>query len=197
MNSSQPQSLSPSYFEKMYRANPDPWQFETSEYEAEKYAATIATLPNSRYRSALEIGGSIGVLTEKLADRCDALLSIDVSETAQSKAIQRCQHLPQAYFQIMQVPQQFPDESFDLILVSEVGYYLSLQDLHKTQAHILDHLELGGHLLLVHWILYAQDYPLSGDDVHESFLKLSPKPLRHVIGQREEQYRLDLFERVN
>ncbi len=197
MNSPQPQSLPPSYFEKMYRANPDPWQFETSEYEAKKYAATIATLPNPRYRSALEIGGSIGVLTEKLGDRCDALLSIDVSETAQSKAIQRCQHLPQIRFQIMQVPQQFPDESFDLILVSEVGYYLSLQDLHKTQAHILKHLELGGHLLLVHWTLYAQDYPLSGDDVHESFLSLSPKPLRHVVSHREEQYRLDLFERVN
>lgn len=197
MNSSQPQSLPPSYFEKMYRENPDPWQFETSEYEAKKYAATIATLSNPRYRSALEIGGSIGVLTEKLAGRCDNLLSIDVSETAQAKAIQRCQHLPQVRFQIMQVPQQFPDASFDLILVSEVGYYLSLPDLQKAQAHILNHLELGGHLLLVHWTLYARDYPLSGDDVHKSFLQLSPKPLHHVIGQREEQYRLDLFERVN
>lgn len=197
MNSPQSQSLPPGYFEKMYRENPDPWQFETSEYEAKKYAATIATLPNFCYRSALEIGGSIGVLTEKLADRCNDLLSIDVSETAQAKAIQRCQHLPQVRFQIMQVPQQFPKESFDLILVSEVGYYLSLQDLHKTQSHILNHLEVGGHLLLVHWTLYARDYPLSGDDVHESFLKMSPKPLHHVIGQREEQYRLDLFERVN
>jgi len=197
MNPLQPQSLPPSYFEEMYRANSDPWQFETSEYESKKYAATIATLPNSLYRSAFEIGGSIGVLTEKLADRCDALLSVDVSETAQSKAIKRCQNLPQVCFQIMQIPQQFPDESFDLIVVSEVGYYLSLQDLHQTQAHILKGLELGGHLLLVHWTLYAQDYPLSGDDVHESFLKLSPQPLHHIIGQREEQYRLDLFERVN
>jgi len=197
MNPLQPQSLPPSYFEEMYRANSDPWQFETSEYESKKYATTIATLPNSLYRSAFEIGGSIGVLTEKLADRCDALLSVDVSETAQSKAIERCQNLPQVRFQIMQIPQQFPDESFDLIVVSEVGYYLSLQDLHQTQAHILKGLELGGHLLLVHWTLYAQDYPLSGDDVHESFLKLSPQPLHHIIGQREEQYRLDLFERVN
>ncbi|MBW4517670.1 MAG: nodulation S family protein [Timaviella obliquedivisa GSE-PSE-MK23-08B] len=197
MNPSQPQSLPPSYFEKMYRENPDPWQFETSEYERKKYATTIATLPKSRYRSAFEIGGSIGVLTEKLADRCDALLSIDVSETAQAKAIQRCQNFPQVRFQIMQVPQQFPDESFDLILVSEVGYYLSWQDLHQTQTHILNHLQVGGNLLLIHWTLYAEDYPLSGDDVHESFLNLSPQPLQHVVGQREEQYRLDLFERVS
>jgi len=197
MNSQQPQSLPPIYFEKMYRADPDPWQFETSEYEAKKYNATIAALPHSHYRSAFEIGGSIGVLTEKLAERCHALLSVDVSETAQAKAIQRCQNLSQVCFQIMQIPQQFPDELFDLILISEVGYYLSWQDLYQTQAHILNHLELSGHLLIVHWTLYAQDYPLSGDDVHNSFLELSPKPLRHIVGRREEQYRLDLFERVS
>jgi predicted TPR repeat methyltransferase len=191
------QSLPPSYFEEIYRENPDPWQFETSEYEAKKYAATIAALPKSRYRSAFEIGGSIGVLTQQLAPRCESLLSIDVSQAAQAKAIQRCQHLPQVCFEIMQIPQQFPDRLFDFILISEVGYYLSSQDLQKTQAQILNHLEIGGHLLLVHWTLYARDYPLSGDDVHDSFLALSPAPLRHLKGQREAQYRLDLFERVS
>jgi predicted TPR repeat methyltransferase len=194
MNS--PQSLPPSYFENLYQENPDPWQFETSSYEAEKYKATIAALPQSRYRSAFEIGGSIGVLTERLAQQCDRLLSVDVSQTAQIKAIQRCQHLPQVCFQIMQVPQQFPEELFDLILVSEVGYYLSWQDLQTTQSHILAHLKPSGHLLLVHWTL-EQNYPLTGDDVHESFLSLSPRALRHLFGQREERYRLDLFERVS
>lgn len=77
-------SVPPSYFEELYRADPDPWQFATSSYEAQKYAVTLAALPKQRYRSALEIGGSIGILTEKLAAHCDALLSIDVSETAQA-----------------------------------------------------------------------------------------------------------------
>jgi predicted TPR repeat methyltransferase len=193
MNSSE--SLPPSYFENLYQENPDPWQFETSAYEAEKYEATIAALPNSCYHSAFEIGGSIGVLTEKLAHRCDRLLSVDVSETAQAWAIQRCQNISQVRFQIMQIPQQFPEELFDLILVSEVGYYLSWQDLQITQARILKSLEPGGHLLLIHWTL-EQNYPLKGDEVHESFLKLSPDPLHHLTTQREEKYRLDLFERV-
>ncbi|MBI4782929.1 MAG: methyltransferase domain-containing protein [Oscillatoriophycideae cyanobacterium NC_groundwater_1537_Pr4_S-0.65um_50_18] len=197
-SSSQPssQSLPPSYFEKIYGENPDPWQFETSEYEAKKYAATIAALPKPLYRSAFEMGGSIGVLTHQLGDRCEKLLSVDVSQIAQAKAIQRCQNQPQVRFEIMQIPQQFPEEQFDLILVSEVGYYLSLEDLHKTQTLILNHLEPGGHLLLVHWTLYARDYPLSGDDVHDSFLSLSPQPLQHLAGQREAEYRLDLFQRV-
>ncbi len=66
----------------------------------------------------------------------------------------------------------------------------------KAQECILEHLEPGGHLLLVHWTLYAKDYPLSGDEVHDSFFKLVPTHLRHLKGQREEQYRFDVFERV-
>ncbi|MEH2289823.1 class I SAM-dependent DNA methyltransferase [Nostoc sp.] len=196
MNPLQSDSLPPSYFDKLYSENIDPWRFETSEYEANKYAATIAALPKERYRSAFEMGGSIGVLTEKLQKRCDSLLSIDVSTIAQDKAIKRCQHLSNVKFQIMRVPEQYPDEMFDLTLISEVGYYLSWEDLKKSQQYILEHLEPGGHLLLVHWTLYARDYPLSGDEVHNSFFELTPNKLRHLKGQREEEYRLDLFERV-
>ncbi len=196
MNPLQSDSLPPSYFDQLYSEDPDPWKFETREYEANKYAATIAALPKERYRSAFEIGGSIGVLTEKLQKRCDSLLSVDVSKLAQNRAKERCQHLSNVKFQIMRVPEQYPDQIFDLTLVSEVGYYWSWKDLKKSQQCILEHLERGGHLLLVHWTLYARDYPLSGDEVHNSFFELTPNQLRHLKGQREEEYRLDLFERV-
>lgn len=196
MNQSQPQSLPPSYFNNLYSANPDPWEFETSEYEASKYAATVAALPKERYRSALEIGCSIGVLTAKLAERCDSLLCVDVSDLALNQAIRRCQALPHVRFQNLRVPETYPDNIFDLTLVSEVGYYWSWEDLKKAQQCIIEQLEPGGHLLLVHWTLYARDYPLSGDEVHDSFLEVTPSQLRHLKGQRQEQYRLDLFERV-
>ncbi len=189
-------SLPPSYFEDMYRDNPDPWDFETSDYEAKKYQTTLNSLPHNRYSNALEIGGSIGVLTALLAPRCDSLLSIDVSETAQQKAIARCQDLSQVRFKIAQVPQAYPEEMFDLTLLSEVGYYLSWDDLKKTQQLIIKHLHVGGHLLLIHWTLFAKDYPLTGDEVHDSFLQLTDTHLQHLKGLREERYRLDLFERV-
>jgi SAM-dependent methyltransferase len=196
MNPLQPNSLLPSYFDNLYQADPDPWRFETSDYEAAKYEATIAALPRSHYRSGFEIGGSIGVLTEKLANYCTALLSIDVSTLAQARAIERCRALPQVDFQIMRVPEEFPDRTFDLIVVSEVGYYWNRPDLERSRQGLLDRLEVGGHLLLVHWTLYAKDYPLSGDAVHEAFLELSPTPLRHRLEKREPQYRLDLFEHI-
>jgi SAM-dependent methyltransferase len=193
-----PQSLTPDYFDSLYTADSDPWKFETSDYEAEKYAATLAALPNSRYRSALEIGGSIGVLTEMLAQRCDSLLSIDVSAKAQQQAIDRCRSLSQVHFQIMGVPESYPDSQFDLTVLSEVGYYWCLEDLQKAQHLMLEHLEPGGHLLLVHWTPYEDYYdnPLSGDQVHESFLALPSSQIKHLKGDRAAQYRLDLFERV-
>ena len=85
---------------------------------------------------------------------------------------------------------------FDLTVVSEVGYYWCWEDLKKAQQCILKHLEPGGHLLLVHWTQYARDYPLNGDQVHDSFFDLTPTHLRHLKGKREEEYRLDVFERV-
>jgi protein-L-isoaspartate O-methyltransferase len=188
------QSLQPSFFEDLYQKNSDPWQFETSEYEAEKYATTIAALAQSKYDNAFEIGGSIGVLTAMLADHCDSLLSIDVSETAQQRAIKRCQDLKNVRFQIMQLPQEYPYEMFDLIMLSEVGYYFCWDDLDRVQQIIIDRLLPNGHLLLVHWTAKAASYPLTGDEVHESFLQLPN--LKHLKGLRRDKYRLDLLARI-
>ncbi|MBC7923585.1 MAG: methyltransferase domain-containing protein [Ferruginibacter sp.] len=189
------ESLSPGYFERLYTENPDPWGFETRAYEREKYATTLAALPRTTYHNALEIGCSIGVLTEQLAGRCGALRAVDVSETALQRARQRCARLPHVRLERRQLPGEFPTEQYDLILVSEVGYYWSAADLVRARQAITDGLRPGGHLLLVHWTPYVADYPLTGDAVHEAFLAV-PDQLRHQFGQRHATYRLDRFERT-
>src|SRR3954452_2130231 len=99
------ETLPQRFFDDIYAVAPDPWSFATSEYEREKYALTVAELPRQRYQSAFEIGCSIGVLTERLAERCDALLSVDVAERALQQAIERCAHLPQVRFACLQIPE--------------------------------------------------------------------------------------------
>jgi hypothetical protein len=94
----------------------------------------------------------------------------------------------------MQVPYEFPQEMFDLIVVSEVGYYLSLEDLQITKALILKSLKPQGDLILVHWTPKAKDYPLTGDEVHEVFL--DTEGLKHLEARREEEYRLDVWTRL-
>ncbi len=198
MNENQPNTLPPDYFDDVYRANDDPWQFASSPYERGKYAATLAALPRERYGQAFEIGGSIGVFTAQLAPRCGHLLSVDVSEAALSQARLRCAHLPQVEIKKMQVPNEFPEGQFDLILMSEVGYYLAPPDLARAADQMLAALPPGGQLLLVHWTPVVHDYPQTGDEVHEFFLaKAQPGgPLRHLLGQRQDKYRLDLLEKV-
>ncbi|WOD40234.1 class I SAM-dependent DNA methyltransferase [Nodosilinea sp. E11] len=189
------QSLAADFFDRLYQADPDPWRFETSDYEAAKYAATLAALPKPRYASAFEIGGSIGVLTEQLAHRCDALLSVDISALAQQRAQERCRHLPQVRLALMNVPEEYPDQRFDLVVLSEVGYYWCRADLHRAQQQIYQSLRPGGHLLLVHWLHEAPSYPLRGDDVHNAFQAFAKSRLTHLAGDRTADYRLDLYER--
>ncbi|MBC6992445.1 class I SAM-dependent DNA methyltransferase [Hymenobacter sp. BT491] len=198
MNKDQPNTLPPDYFAGVYQANADPWKFETSPYEHEKYATTLAALPRPRYGRAFEVGCSLGVLTEQLATRCDYLLAVDVAEAPLERARARCANLPQVEFRLMFLPNEFPDGSaFDLIMLSEVGYYWSLPDLERVATGLLDRLAPRSQLLLVHWTPVVHDYPLTGDEVHEFFLSQATVsgPLRHLHGQRYETYRLDLFEK--
>ena len=198
-NPDAPESLTARYFDDVYRANPDPWNFASSPYEAAKYAATLAALPRPRYAAAFEAGCSIGILTSQLAPRCGQLLSIDVSELALRAARERCAALENVRFEQRTLPGEFPAGPFDLIVVSEVGYYLAMPDLLKLRDLAVRQLAPAGHLLLVHWTPLVHDYPLTGDEVHETFLGVARAEhgsLRHVSARREEKYRLDLFERA-
>lgn len=190
-------TLPTTYFDDVYRANNDPWSFETSPYEQAKYEATLSALPRERYANAFEIGCSIGVLSERLAQRCDRLLAVDASELPLQAARVRLQPYSQVTVKQMSIPSEFPDDQFDLILMSEVGYYLAMDDLKRARQKMLDQLTNDGQLLLVHWTPFVPDYPLTGDQVHDEFLTSAGagKPLRHLLGQRTEKYRLDLFQR--
>jgi len=186
------------YFDDVYHNNEDPWDFEKSEYERRKFQATIDVLTRNNYANAFEIGCSIGVLTEKLAFKCTKLLAVDISNSPIENARKRLMNYPNVSFQKMIVPEEFPDGMFDLIIMSEVGYYLSMPDLEKARDLILQHLSPGGQLVLVHWTPVVHDYPLTGDQVHDFFLNISGdgQPLKVLYNKREEKYRINLFEKV-
>ena len=186
-------SLPPSYFDDVYAASDDPWNFETSDYEAGKYRDTLAHLPRERYRNALEIGCSIGVLTRQLAARCDNLLSVDVSERALVAARARCVDLPHVRFARVQIPNEAPEGCFDLIVLSEVGYYWKLDDLERTATLLAERQPPHGQLILVHFTPVVPDYPLTGDQVHDTWLR-RPE-WRPITSSRADRYRLDLLER--
>jgi predicted TPR repeat methyltransferase len=188
-------SFDPSYFDRLYREKADPWNFASSEYERRKYAATLEALGSRHFQSVFEVGCSIGILTRQLADRCDSLLAIDVAQAALAKARHNCADLPQVTIQRMRIPHEWPARKFDLILLSEVLYFLSLDDIAATAAHSLASLEQGGVVLLVHWT-GATDYPCRGDEAVGHYLIECGQGLISTAHHREPEYRLDLLVRT-
>ena len=182
------------YFDELYGRNADPWDFQTKGYEHRKYAVTLENLPRDEYRNALELGCSIGVLTRMLAARVARLSSVDAAQIAVNEARSRCADLPQVEVWRATLPDEFPDGRFDLILMSEVGYYFALPDLKTLSDRVIESLEAGGDLVLVHYLPDVPDYPLTGDEVHDFFLGLPG--LRHLSGLRAQRYRLDCLRRV-
>ncbi len=154
------------YFDEVYRASRDPWGFETSAYEREKYADTLAALEGRRYAHGLEVGCSIGVLTVGLADRCERLLAVDVSERAVAEARHRLRGRTGVRVERRSLPEDMPDETFDLIVCSEVLYYLSRELLVDALTTMENHLRPGGSLVAVHWRPRTRTYPLQGEQVH-------------------------------
>ncbi|XZN95514.1 MAG: SAM-dependent methyltransferase [Microcoleus sp.] len=90
MKPSEPESVPSIFFDEIYRDNSDPWAYTSSFYETSKFRTTIRSLPKVRFKNAFEIGCAIGVLTEKLAPKCDRLLSVDYSELGLEEARKRC-----------------------------------------------------------------------------------------------------------
>ncbi len=182
------QTIEPAYFEGLYGADPDPWRFATSAYERGKYAATLAALPPRRFAAGLEVGCSIGILTAQLAARCDSLLALDVAEAALAQARARC---PGVRFEQRAVPGGWPPGQYDLIVFSEVLYYLDEAANRETARRAAAALRPGGTVLLVHW-LGETDYPATGDEAAEWFIAASG--LRPDLQAREPEYRIDRLE---
>ncbi len=183
-------SLSRDYFENLYERDRDPWSFATSAYEREKYTRSLAMLPE-RIDAALEIGCSIGVFTHALAPRCERLLAIDISERALVAARERCADRPQATFRRFAFPGEAPIGHFDAIVLSEVGYYWSDEDLALARDRIASLLAPGGTLLLVHFLPRVEEYVRDGDAVHAAFL--ADARFRRTARHRAERYRIDVL----
>jgi cyclopropane fatty-acyl-phospholipid synthase-like methyltransferase len=189
------QTLRPEYFDALYTADPDPWKFAASPYERDKYTLTLNAMPKSRYRSALEVGCSIGVLTRSLASRCDTLVAIDAAQTPLLEARRRCADLPGVRFEHMFVPDQWPDGVFELILLSEVVYYLSRDDVGRLAAKVINSLPKGGSVILVHWTGLT-NYPLSGDEAADLFIERIGPTCVVERADRYAEFRLDVLSRA-
>ncbi|MDC7122686.1 PIG-L family deacetylase [Cellulomonas fimi] len=184
-------TLRSDYFDATYARRDDPWGFEDRWYEERKRAVTLAALPDRRYGRVLEVGCSIGVLTADLATRCDELLALDVAPAAVARARERVASARHVRVEVGDVAAHVPDGPWDLVVLSEVGYYLAREDLVRTARAVRASLAPRGTVVAVHWRHPVADYPLTGDEVHRVLhrtLDLAP-----LVRHEEADFMLDVL----
>jgi SAM-dependent methyltransferase len=187
-------SRSPAHFQRIYDADPDPWGFGSSAYEQEKYRRTVQALGDRRFAAGLEVGCSIGYLTRMLAPRCGELLGVDLIEQPLQAARMRCADQPWVRFQRMQVPGEWPDQRSDLIVLSEVLYFLAPADIDRCAERVVASVLPKAAVILVNWLGQSDD-PVGGDEAATRFIASVAGSLRVVHQDRRPGYRLDLLGR--
>lgn len=183
-------TLPPTYFADMYAGAEDPWGFRSRWYEQRKRDVTLAALTRPRYRRAFEPGCSIGVLTAALAGRCDDVVAADVDERAVTTARDSLARLGNVRVERLSLPQEWPDGMFDLVVISELAYYLGPAELDQLLDCAVGSLAPRGTLLACHWRHPVPDYPATGDEVHHRLL--ARPELNQAVSHLEEDFRLDL-----
>ena len=187
-------TLDPAYFTERYAASPDPYGLADRWYEARKYALTVALLPRQRYGAAFEPGCSIGVLTAKLAPRCETLLACDAIGSAVASAQARTANLPGVRVERRAIPGDWPPGEFDLIVFSEILYYFGDADLDQVLRLGTGALRPDGQLLAVHWRHPAPRHPRTGDGVHQA---LAGHPaLTLLAGYRDPDFTAEVHARA-
>lgn len=142
------------HFEALYAASDDPWQVRERWYEQRKRALLLACLGKPRYRSAFEPGCGNGEMTAALAPRCDQLLACDGAASAVAAARRRLgESLGHTRIEQRSLPSDWPSgERFDLIVMSELGYYFDGAAIDTILAMAHANLDDDGELVLCHWL---------------------------------------------
>lgn len=194
------ESWTPDTFEALFRASPDPWRFETSPYEHEKLAHLLACIPHARPRFAVEVGCATGVGTRMLAARCGRVLAIDASATALAMARRRCGDMGHVSFVESFVPGGYPASraaGCDLIVLSELLYFLGRDDIQRLAACVTDSVTVDGALVLANWT-GPTDTPCTGDEAAGHFIAACRERLWVPdLSERTATYRIDRLRHVS
>lgn len=183
-------ATSPRFFEALYEGSPDPWHLRDRFYEQRKRDLLLAALPRARFRRAFEPGCAIGLLTERLARRCEAVVAWDVAARALEQTRLRVHHArDRVRVEDGRIPGAWPDGEFDLIVLAEVGYYCP--DLDRLVERVQATLTADGVVAACHWRHPAPDHPHSAEAVHEAL----GRDLRPVAAHVETDFLLHVWTR--
>jgi hypothetical protein len=179
----------------MYEASADPWQLQERWYEQRKFAITLALLPHPRFRHAFEPGCSVGVLTGQLAGRCDRVTATDLVPAALEAAgrrLKECGVDEKVTLLRRSLDEDWPATDFDLVVLSEVGYYLQPATLRGILDREVPRLTNAATIVAAHWRYPVADYPMTGDETND--VVAATPGLHRIGGYRDDDVVVDVFD---
>ena len=181
------------YFDRCWGGSDDPWAHARRWSETRKYRLTVAALPRLHYRRSFEPGCGIGVLTTLLAARSVEHLAMERHERGVAATRERCAALPEVTVAQGRIPDDWPEGSFDLVVLSEVLYYLSADEMDDALERVEASLAPEGDLVAVHYRPVVPEHAWTGDEVHD---RLRARPgwtgLSRIV---EDDFVLDVLRR--
>lgn len=186
-------SVATPYFDQLFAGNDDPWAFRQRWYEQRKRALTLAVLTRPHYTSIFEPGCANGELSAELAARCDRLVCCDTAAAAVALAQTRLMGFAHAQVHQSRLPQEWPAGQFELIVLSELCYYLDAEDLQRLIDCALKALTDNGQLLACHWRPRIDGCPQTAEQVHE--LLAQRLGMAHLVQHHDTDFLLDLWSR--
>ncbi len=169
----------------LYADTSDPWGFEHSDYEQKKFAATRKALSRPRYACVFELGCGNGQLArhlEQMSGRYVGMDAVGIAVEAARRAVPTASFIQNFY------PCPLPDEDFDLLIVSEILYFLDEGSLRRLASEITTRWP-EAEVLCVSW-LGETDHALQGEQaLNIFFAALSSHAFDRVV--KTNRYRID------
>jgi SAM-dependent methyltransferase len=139
-------------------------------FEQRKRDLVLALLPRPTFESTIEVGCSTGALAEALAERSARVLAADSSRAAVAAARHRFHDDDRVEVAELDLPRDWPDARiFDLVVISEVGYFMTPPGLDDLVARVAGSLAPTGVVVLCHWRHPIEGWVLDASDVHQRF----------------------------
>ncbi|WP_376701874.1 trifunctional glycosyltransferase/class I SAM-dependent methyltransferase/polysaccharide deacetylase [Mesorhizobium sp. ISC25] len=184
-------------------ATEDPWNYG-SPYEQEKYERQLEILPAVPIGRALELACAEGHFTRQLAPRVGHLTATDISAVAVGRAGARCSDQPNVEFGVLDFSADMLPGEMDLIVCSEVLYYLDdLAELRRIAKKLAGALAPGGSFISAHAFVLRDNVERTGFDWNTFGAQAISETLAATDGLVLEQsiqtelYRIDRFRRLS
>ena len=184
-----------SYFASLYSRDKDPYKVQTRWYEKRKIQLLLGSLPKERYEYAFEPGVGVGALSQPLSERCERLIVSDLNEKAIRSTKDALKKAKNVDYIVSAIPAYWPPEEtrFDLIVLSEILYFLDEIELEEVIDKCQQSLLPSGNIVICNWKHAFTQRKLSTEFIHACFSSITD--LRLIVKHEEDDFLLDVYSK--